>query len=322
MSAHSTLPIRCSIAVDESFVGFLLRMANANHLRGLHWLYKLLKRESVLRIQPEDLPAVATISGTSAGRLEQAFILPYAHADKLSYRAHGHKISRLYLLRPLRPQLCPICVHEYGYIRAIWDFSLVTACTDHGCALIDTCPACSRTIRWSRPYFNACICGMFWRNVHPEHLPSDHPSITIAAVVSQKLGRGNPSDGPIACPVIAMLSAVRLDTLFQLIWIFGVKEAIAFHAPTCTNKAIPRTASAKLLTERAFQRLSSCIGGSLKGNKSVSREIHIPGLLSLAKDLGRSDDALWVATILQRLGRCPTFQKHRSFSWPEQLTLF
>lgn len=71
----------------------------------------------------------------------------------------GHKFNRSYHIRLAQPQICPLCLAEFGRARASWDISLVTCCPQHLCALIDYCPGCGKALCWRRPGLFFCLCG-------------------------------------------------------------------------------------------------------------------------------------------------------------------
>jgi hypothetical protein len=75
----------------------------------------------------------------------------------------GTHINPLYNLRFQRSKLspiCPQCIAETGYARAAWDHDLVTACTQHGIELVDSCEACGEPITRNRQCLHSCgQCG-------------------------------------------------------------------------------------------------------------------------------------------------------------------
>ncbi|MBT8767330.1 TniQ family protein [Metapseudomonas boanensis] len=52
--------------------------------------------------------------------------------------------------------ICPCCVREAPYIRALWDHELITACPLHGVLLMDVCPGCSEPITRERESITHC----------------------------------------------------------------------------------------------------------------------------------------------------------------------
>lgn len=54
---------------------------------------------------------------------------------------------------------CPHCVAESGYFKAAWKHSLVTACPEHQCRLVDHCQGCGQLVSPTRAIPNRCDCG-------------------------------------------------------------------------------------------------------------------------------------------------------------------
>ena len=57
------------------------------------------------------------------------------------------------------PRICPLCVAEApAFERLVWSFRGLPICTRHGCALIDSCPACGVRIRANQLDIGRCRC--------------------------------------------------------------------------------------------------------------------------------------------------------------------
>ncbi|TFW08109.1 hypothetical protein E4K72_08080 [Oxalobacteraceae bacterium OM1] len=321
MKSIVSLPFKGLPYTDEGFMGYLLRMSNMHHLRGLRWLYKTLERESILRVLPEDVPTVAAIFQVPDSILAQHFIACYADEGKLCYRVRNQTLRRLYLLRHMRPQLCPLCIRENGFSHFLWDFSFVTACTQHSCTLIDSCPRCLKRIRWSRPLLSACSCGHAWADTAVQSIGEGSFEYSVAGLVATQTGVDGGSSSITWCPVTTMLSQVSLSTLFELIWAFGIKDIEGDAASFSKAKAIPRTPLAVKISKLAHQRLGRLLQKECT-DISVAAEVHLPALLSLAKESLDATDAYWVSFLFHRLGRSSSLSRHRKYHIPQQLQLF
>lgn len=321
MESLPTLPFRDDPRDDESFMGFALRMANTNGLNGLYWLYKLLNRERLNHMEPEDVNAVAQLFGTSPARLMRMFVVTYRDEGQSSFSAHGQTLFRPYLLRPLRPQLCPACIAEQGYSQAIWDFSMICACARHQCMLIDACPDCGKKMQWTRPSLRACGCGFIWKNTPLVSLPIHDPCIELSNLVSDRI-----CEGPLAkihdtSSVTGKISHLSLDALFRILWAFGIKASTSDTVSTGVSKTILRSAQASLFVRRAYARLSDCLGESLYQGE-MKDMVHASSLIALAKEISIDADLRFLGALMQKIGVQSKSTRARQFASTMQLTLF
>jgi hypothetical protein len=319
MTADNKLPFQAEIFPDEAFMGFLLRMSNRNYLNGLGWLYRALGRGNSRRLYVADIPRIAHLFDLSAENLSNRYFTPFADASGLSYRACEQVIRKRYLLRPLQPQLCPLCIAEFGYARMSWDFSLVTACHFHRCPLIDTCPECAKRITWARSHFASCSCGYCYGKQPIGH--SDAPSfeLSIAALVASRMNSALDISSITWCPVTRMFSQMSLDSMFQVIWAYGVKEDKPNRA--ISEKAAPTTQAARAITLRALSRLRSCLS-TTEHMINPSRNIHIPTLMTLSKSTTDIGDYSCLTQLLRKIGQSPPQKRHRKVIEHDQMELF
>lgn len=318
---HSLL-ICDGLAPDESFMGFLLRMANANHLHGMHWLYRHLQRQSVCRILLDDIPRVASLFGVSTNALEGRYIRPFGENRKISYLAHGQRISRQFLLRHLRPQLCPYCIVENGYSRAAWDFALVCACPFHKCALIDHCDNCYQRIRWSRPALLICGCGRALSEVPISNLGGSHPAVIVAKIVHNVLAPDDELQLVGWEAASAIFQRLELDTLFQLLWIFGIKQPTYLQGNMGVTKAKPTTGGAIKITEHAYARISDALSNDSSSPLDIAAHVHIPSLVWMLKELDGNEDRYLLAPLVERLQARSQLKKLGGVLPMKQLRLF
>lgn len=101
------------------------------------------------------------------------FIQPVANYGRLK-TAHGLRY-------------CPKCLAEdpAPYFRRKWRLAFSTACTKHGCLLLDRCPSCDATVNLYRCYYDdafefCCKCGLDFKRVPAE--PVGQNSSGVAAI--------------------------------------------------------------------------------------------------------------------------------------------
>ena len=305
---------------DESLMGFVLRMGNRNGLDGFYWLYKQLSRDKLNHLKKEDLPTISHFFGAKNPLLDLAFIEEKRQDGEYVGLAHGHQISRPYLLRHLRPQLCPYCISESGYARSLWDFSVVSACPRHYCKLIDECPQCCRKIRWNRPALTHCNCGFCWGLYRPQSIASNHPCAIVAKAIAEQLPGHEKQFDHLSEAHSRILHQLPLDVLMRIIWAFGIKESVNDQLKSGVSRTILRSSVAFNVNVRAIKRLSTCIPNYQRASE-IRDEVHIPAILALIKEAGHSWDACLVGIFRILIGDRSRRAK-TAFSDSNQLTLF
>jgi hypothetical protein len=95
--------------------------------------------------------------------VDQSLLKSMAYARKDNEKhgtwSRGNHTFRPCEVTPRFTRVCPECIRELGYARAIWDVRLVVACPRHHKLLLDTCPACGKTLTWMRRGLLTCSCG-------------------------------------------------------------------------------------------------------------------------------------------------------------------
>jgi predicted site-specific integrase-resolvase len=160
----------------ESFVGFLIRMAEWNKHEWLSWILQKIKIISGRPIwipsfafnDSLDLDTLAELTDTPIAELKSLLYLPVAGSG-LRHLIFGKPLPQ-YVIRPLRPKICPACLRESNYYRKIWDLAPITACPIHKCLLIGVCPKCSKHISWNRNKVSSCRCEYDLRDAIPRAL--------------------------------------------------------------------------------------------------------------------------------------------------------
>lgn len=73
--------------------------------------------------------------------------------------AEGLGLRDPFFRRTATDPVCPQCLAETEHLHHAWSHSLVSACPDHGTALIDLCPSCGQALSDSRFDLASCDCG-------------------------------------------------------------------------------------------------------------------------------------------------------------------
>lgn len=173
-------------------------------------------------------------------------------------------------LRLTKPEFCPRCAAENGYLDAFWDLSHAVACPKHGCRLLRICPACGQKLRWFRAGLVECQCGA---NLVDTALPPASPAVVqLMAVMQAKLrgtsvlGLTNESGFPLAeldpMPFRAFL--MMLDRMAGF--------AVSSHGKAKLDpyQAMERTAQAFADWPRGYHAFLQCLGTALKRDGSAA----------------------------------------------------
>ncbi len=143
---------------DESLIGFVFRLAKLRRHRSPRaiWAacgFKRLTNQPPLhclealaanaRIPLADLEAISFGPPSSAHGTFSGMTLPYTLFDKWG------KSDR---------RVCPQCLAEKPFHRAIWDIRLVAACPVHQKFLVATCQACRQPLKWRGNDLTRCSC--------------------------------------------------------------------------------------------------------------------------------------------------------------------
>lgn len=129
------------------------------------------------------------------------------HSRRGELRFNGSWIDQQVVMPRTRCSVCPTCLAEAAILRYEWELSLVSACRQHGVALMDTCPNCRRPIGASRRSIASCLCGTDFRRVAPSQAPA--ASRTVAALVGASGDVGPIPD--LDRPSAATLRLLRTD---------------------------------------------------------------------------------------------------------------
>lgn len=173
---------------DESFTGYILRLAEENGYRSPLWIIALanfddkliLPNYSFTPISSESFKLLASLSGSTVSELAQ---ITYQPVDTRSYHFNlffGTPVHRSFI-QPRHPKVCPECLRERAYCRRVWEFVLITVCPVHKCMLIDECPNCKKPIKWRRSKVSSCPCKFDWRK--SKVIPVQDYEINLARVI-------------------------------------------------------------------------------------------------------------------------------------------
>ena len=146
------LPVRVEPVSGESFAGFMLRTAEANRYPEPKWLIPPGMHGPAL-VNPLD-PAL--ILGWLGHGAEAARNLGSVRVERFRTRIGAGSTIWTAAADLKRPKVCPACIRKRGIMRSVWDLRYYTACAEHGCRMLHTCPRCGRQIDWKRTRLDRC----------------------------------------------------------------------------------------------------------------------------------------------------------------------
>lgn len=251
----SSFPIEGSPIKGESLMGFVLRMSLANHVDGIQWLGRLMKKERIFHLSKQHVPTIAWIFGATVDSFENTTISQITKHQDTYWDFYSHFISRSYLMRHRTPQICPKCVEELGYIKKVWDLRAVTTCPHHRILLQDRCEGCGKYISWSRHSIFACSCHFDLRYSRTEQIPKEESQIAenIELIFD---GCAHNLSVPNGVSPHNLLNSLSIDGTARLIHATGLMRDSGDMLRVGKSRSEIRTQEMHEITKRSIQRLS------------------------------------------------------------------
>lgn len=287
---------------DESVLGYALRMAEANRVNGLAGTARLLGCGSIVRGGSSHAAAIARLYGASPGRLLSLAPHQLRRDGALHVSLLGCELSRPWLLRSQRPQVCPRCLAEYGYARVDWELMFMTHCRLHWIRLLDQCPGCREALHWRRKTLKRCSCGTDLSSTESAE-PCANPSAGFAAWLATRMGL--PATAVSAVDRFDWqrnFEALSIDGALLLLWALGARrnahdtvEPGRTHGPIATTEVVA-------LIERAYDRLRVLGAESTTDIDGLASAVHTSALVSLAARGLTDGDRRLASQLLLRIG--------------------
>jgi hypothetical protein len=114
----------------------------------------------------------------------------------------GHPIWRE-LVRPSTRAVCPLCLREAAYHRAVWFVYALPVCAVHGAWLIDHCPnpKCRRTLSWTGFAVHRCGARECRHDLLDASVHYSEPELLGGITAIHRLLHGENLDTPLGMPV-------------------------------------------------------------------------------------------------------------------------
>lgn len=196
---------------DEPLLGYLLRLSQDNGLQKSSWICQAtglpVSDISLIATFPWDLTHLSEYSGVPIFELQRMAYWPSDRAGHLHY--FGNPV-REDLVTVRHRRVCPACLLESPYHRAIWDLSVATVCPAHGLRLIASCSGCRKRLDWRAGSITQCPCGQDLRSAPRVSVP-DYLKAAVGTVAGS-LGAQDAGD--------------RIWLAFQLGWVASGAQGI------------------------------------------------------------------------------------------------
>jgi len=277
----------------ESLLGFVLRTSDENGYETPWHVFDVAGiTPDTMRTVGLDVVKLAAILGKDPEQLQH---------NAYSYESDGHSVVTLLgktirprQLRLTRPQICPQCIVEKGFIEAHFDLTDFIACPDHGCSLLTTCPACDRPLTWFRPGLLECRCG---HDLRKAVLPRVSEAVARLMAGLKTVALAEPADTPAAaeCTGNTLSEYLRRIKLRSLLFII---DTLGRHALEVGRE--PSDRAPRQRVERAAEVLDDWPGGFFKLLRAILEKSSAvaPTSLGLRRRFARIYGALFKSRVV------------------------
>lgn len=172
----------CHPIEDESFLGFLIRLAEVNHyerpgiLNQIAQSHKYISQPRIALTKELHLGQLSKMTGIDEEKIRM-LTYPDISDNGMQNLFAGHKVGRS-AIKVSHAKICPKCLTEKPYMRKIWDLAAYTTCAIHNVRLINVCPSCNKKISWARGKVTECSCGFDFTNANLEAVTDDEAAFS------------------------------------------------------------------------------------------------------------------------------------------------
>lgn len=260
-------------------MGCCLRAAskNACSLAQIRRLLEVGENEQFKGIHAERL---GRLTGINVAWLTQALPCVVGVGAGARVRIYGHDFRSRAALRLRKPQICWICIRQYGYTKASWDLGLSTVCTEHQCSLIDRCPRCQLALRWDRPDIIWGHCGHAIASP-----PSAHSEcgklLAFQTILEESLAHRTPLAQLQAIGAFQWLDGLSPNGWMDVLTAFGVQHAPSSVPKKGTFSRQHTSDSAHSVVSRGWERFTAWMNGyvEIQDLRETISEAPLLGLL-------------------------------------------
>lgn len=222
LAAVPLRPIRFPIDViannGESLMSILFRACNKIGIYGTQQLINKLgwKKSRILR--SNEVVQAAKSIGVKPVHLANS--CPITIDDKSVFFG-GHRMSSRHVTAH-EIRICAACFKENGYGRKEWLLRALMVCPHHRAPLIGACDKCTAPLSNTRPAYDQCRCGHFYKS--EINSCTNQSAILASIIVDRFYGKDSAGNFENLGLPSEMVKDLPLSGLLDLICVLGVAE--------------------------------------------------------------------------------------------------
>lgn len=208
--------------VNESLVGYLMRAAEANHLRSGESVLQSFIGTATRPPGRHEIERLAEFTRCSASEIAQLFGFETRCEDNSPcWRIGPEWITKRNFVSSRTLACCPECLKSDPYLPGTWELAFYRTCAVHRTSLVYECPGCGKPLRWTRRSVCLCNCGFDLRGAQSQ-LGSES-SWMLAQLIEHRLYPDFELTVPSLMPahLVERLAGLTLDGLFKTAWFLG-----------------------------------------------------------------------------------------------------
>lgn len=134
------------IKIDETPIGYLIRVAELNSYNSYRWL--------------ADNTDLREVASKSHKRISQVLLKTSwtNYLEESSIRENIQNLDTVYFSCD-KLKFCPLCLNEDGYYKFNWQYRASVACVKHRVWLQDKCATCKSLVALKNSKVRECVCG-------------------------------------------------------------------------------------------------------------------------------------------------------------------
>lgn len=164
--------------IDECLPSYLIRISELNGFKHLGYLL----RYSGLEWKNNRAPIHQILSGEFdlTPYFEKLDLGPHANPTENKFHTFRTTLDT-HQLFVHSPKVCPRCLSEYGYAKAVWAYLPMICCIEHEIMLVDVDNETGKRLSWYRPYLNKF--NLSQKNQIDEEIPATKSVIDFSRLV-------------------------------------------------------------------------------------------------------------------------------------------
>ena len=146
-----------------------------------------------------------------------------------------------------------------------------------------------------------CQCGFEFAKAVGTRVDGTAPEVIVARIVQDILVDDREVTQQYQDPVSSMLGKLSLDACFRVIWIFGMRQACGIQDGDLEMRCKPKSTAALETVRLAYERLLSVHQKDPTLRANAPKELHVPSLVRLAKELSGTEDGYVLSPLIENL---------------------